>query len=272
MSEQGCSRLVLLLSIGLFAATAFAQTPTDDSRSATIKSDYPAAKDADDTAAHSSEENQVQYAAALDGTGLISLSSRIPSHFIFGATAAGGWDSNPANSVKHAAAGVYSLSPYVGVQISTPKTQYLFQYQSTNTGFTSHYARQSMNIASARVLAKPSERWSLDMKAMGSYGQDSVRFLGSQQSVAIEGVPGIGPGSASYLPNAGTVTYAIGSIGTTYRKSERDTVDLSISNSFSRYSGLSQSNSLAALNLSYARDLLPVLAALAYGQSSFYYG
>lgn len=273
MSQRGCFRLVVMLSIGLFAGTVLAQAQTDDSESANIRSssDLPAA-DVGDATSTAREEQPTQYAAALDGSGLISLSNQIPSHFLWGATVAGGWDSNPQNVDKGMASGIYTLNPYVGVQISTPKTQYLFQYQSTNTGFTSSFARQSMNVASARVLGNLNERWSLDLKAMGSYGQDSVRFLGSQQTVAVGGIAGTGPGSASYLPNAGIVTYANESIGAAYRKSERDTIEISASNSFNHYSGLRESNSVAALNLAYARDLSPTLAALAYGQSSSYYG
>jgi hypothetical protein len=273
MSQRGCSRLVVMISIGLFAHTVLAQVPTDDSRSANIGSGSDlSAAGTGDTTSHAGEEQQIQYAAALDGTGLISLSSHIPSHFLWGATVAGGWDSNPDNLNNGVASGIYTLNPYAGVQISTSKTQYLFQYQSTNTGFTSNYARQSMNVASATVRSNLSDRWRLDLKAMGSYGQDSIRFLGSQQTVAIGGVAGTGPGSASYLPNAGTVTYADESIGAAYRKSERDTIEISVSNSFNRYSGLNESNSVAALNLAYARDLSPTLAGLVYGQSSSYYG
>lgn len=271
MSHRWCSRFVVMLSIGLFAGTVLAQAPTDNSTNMGSSSDLPATG-TDNTTPSASEEPQTQYAAALDGTGLISLSSVIPSHLLWGATVAGGWDSNPENLDKGAASGIYTLNPYAGVQINTPKTQYLFQYQLTNTGYTSNYARQNMNVASARVLGKINDRWSLDLKAMGSYGQDSVRFLGSQQTVAVGGVPGIGPGSASYLPNAGTVTYADESIGAAYRKSERDTIKVSVSNSFNHYSGLNESNSVATLNLAYARDLSPTLAALVYGQGSSYYG
>jgi hypothetical protein len=259
-----------MLSIGLFAGTVLAQVPSDHSNS-TSSSDLPAAG-TDNTTSSAGEGQKMQYAAALDGTGLIYLSSHVPSHFLLGATAAGGWDSNPNNLAKGVASGIYTLNPYVGVQINTPKNQYLLQYQSTNSAFTSNYARQNMNVASARVLGKLNDRWSLDLKAMGSYGQDSVRFLGSQQTVAVGGVAGTGPDSASYLPNAGTVTYISESLGASYRKSERDTIQLSVSNSFNRYSGLSESNSVATLNLAYARDLSPTLAALVYGQGTSYYG
>lgn len=272
MSQRGRFRLVVILSVGLFARTVLAQVPADDYGSAAVGSGDLSAADNDNTTSDEGRKQQTQYVSALDGTGLISLSSHVPSHFLWGATIAGGWDSNPGNLVTGGAAAIYTLNPYVGLQISTPKTQYLLQYQSTNTGFTSNYARQSMNIASARVLARLNERWSLDLNTIGSYGQDSIRFLGSQQTVAVGGVSGIGPGSASYLPNAGTVTYAVESIGASYRKSERDTVQISVANSFNHYSGLSESNSVATLNLAYARDLSPTLAALVYGQGSTYYG
>jgi hypothetical protein len=272
MSQRGRFRLVVMLCAGLFATTVFAQVSADSFTSAKIDNNELSAAGNDNTTSEVDEKQQAQYAAALDGTGLISLSSRIPSHFLWGGTVAGGWDSNPDNLGNGVASGIYTLNPYIGLQVSTPKTQYLFQYQSTNTGFTSNYARQSMNVASARILGDLNERWSLDLKAMGSYGQDAVRFLGSQQTEAVGGVAGIGPGSASYLPNLGTVTYAIESVGASYRKSERDTVKLSISNSFNHYSGLSGSNSVATFNPAYARDLSPTLAALVYGQGSFYYG
>src|SRR6185437_11949337 len=273
MSQRGFFRLIAMLSIGLFAGTILAQALDDNSIKANMHngSDLPT-MGTDNTVSGSGEEQQLQYAAALDGTGLISLGSEVPSHLLWGATVAGGWDSNPENLDIGVASGIYTLNPYVGIQISTPKTQYLFQYQLTNTGYTSNYARQNMNMASTRILSKLNDRWSLDMGAMGSYGRDSVRFLGSQQTIVVEGVAGIGSGSASYLPNAGTVTYADGSIGASYRKSERDTIKLSASNSFNRYSGLGESNSVAALNVAYARDLSPTFAALIYGQSSSYYG
>lgn len=270
MSQRGCSQLVVMLAIGLFASVVLAQVPPDDSRSAG-RSDLLGAGTAD-TTSKAGEGQQMQYVAALDGSGLISLSSHVPTHLLWGATVAGGWDSKPNNLDSGSASGIYTLNPYVGVQISTPKTQSLFQYQSTNTAFTSNYARQSMNVASVRVLGELSDRLRLDLKVMGSYGQDSVRFLGSQQTVAVGGVSGIGPDSASYLPNAGTVTYANESAQISYRRSERDTIELSVSNSFNHYSGLSESNSVATLNLAYARDLSPTLAAFVYGQTSSYYG
>lgn len=273
MNQRGCLRLIVTLSIGIFVGVAFAQAPIDNSTDVSIaSSDGSTAAGINSEVSNDDENQQIQYAASLDGTGLISLSSYIPSHFLWGMTAAGGWDSNPDNQYGGTPSGIYTLNPYVGAQINTPKNQYLLQYQSTNTGFTSNYARQSMNVASVRVRSNLSERWNLDLKASGSYGQDSIRFLGSQQTVAVGGVAGTGPSSASYLPNAGTVTYIDESIGASNRRSKRDTIEVSASNSFNHYSGLGESNSVAALNLAYARDLSPTVAALIYAQNSSYYG
>jgi hypothetical protein len=129
-----------------------------------------------------------------------------------------------------------------------------------------------MNVASATISGHASERWSWDLKAKGSYGEDSTRFLGSQQTVAVGEVPGTGPNSASYLSNADTVTYIDGGMGISYKKSERDSVDFRVANDFSHYTGLSESNSIATMNVSYNRDLSPTLGVLAYGQNAYYYG
>jgi hypothetical protein len=116
------------------------------------------------------------------------------------------------------------------------------------------------------------ERWSWDFQASGSYGQDSIRFLGSPQTVAVGEVPGTGPNSASYLADAGTVTYAEGGVGAKYRKSERDSLEIRFVNAYTHYTGLDESNSFATLNLAYDRDLSPRLGLLAYGQNTYYYG
>jgi hypothetical protein len=189
-----------------------------------------------------------------------------------GATIAGGWDSNTDNLGNGIGSGLFTVSPYLGIQAITPKTQYLLQYQSTHTGFSSSYAGQNMNVASASILSSVNSRWSWDLKAVGSYGQDSIRFLGSQQTVAVGEVPGTGANSASYLANAGTVTYVEGAVGVKYRKSQIETIELRIANDFSHYTGLKESNSTATTNLIYDRDLSPTLGMIAYGQNAYYYG
>jgi hypothetical protein len=273
MITLGCLRIIVALSTVFFASSILAQAPNEDQKSTSVPSaDETTGVSAEDTTPKAGEEQQMQYAPALNGTGLISLDSSAPSHLLFGATFSGGWDSNPENQANGVASGLYTLSPYLGIQANTPKAQYLVQYQSTNTGFSSNYARQTMNIASARILGSGNERWSWDLKALGSYGQDSIRFLGSPQTVAVGEVPGTSPNSASYLANAGTVTYVEGDVGARYRKSERDTIEIRFTNAFSHYTGFDESNSIATINLAYDRDLTPRLGLLAYGQNTYYYG
>jgi hypothetical protein len=276
MSKLGCIRLMVALSAGLCAGPLFSQTPNKDqtgtNTQAPAESMVPTTPDQAQTPNGGGEE-QTQYAVALDGTGLISMDSSAPSHLLFGATVSGGWDSNPDNLGNGVASGVYTLTPYLGVQANTPKAQYLFQYLPTITEFSSSsYAKQSINVASVSIVGSASDRWKWDIKAKGSYGQDSIRFLGSQQTVAVGQVPGTGPNSASYLPNAGTVTSIDGAGEVSYRKSERDSIELRVENAFNRYTSLNESNSTATMNLGYDRRLSALLGVVAYGQSTYYYG
>jgi hypothetical protein len=217
---------------------------------------------------------KMQYAAALDGTGLIAMDRTMPSHLLLGVAVAGGWDSNPGNLGNGASSAVYILSPYLGIQESTPKTQYLLQYQPTITGYSSSiYSHEIMNVASATIVGTVTERWSWDFRASGSYGQDSLRLLAPQQSVAVGDVPGNGSSSASYLPNVGTVTYATGDLNLHYRKSERDSLEFHVANSFSHFTGLSENNGVATTGrFGYGRELSSRLGAIAYGQSSYING
>jgi hypothetical protein len=274
MNKLGCIRLTVTLSAWSLVGPILAQTSNKNQMNTGAQPPVESPVSATQDQANSNgKEQQVQYAAALDGTGLISLDSSSPSHLLLGATVAGGWDSNPNNLGNGTASGVYTLSPYLGIQANTSKAQYLFQYLPTMMGFSSgSYTKQTMNVASATIMGHASDRWSWDLKAKGSYGQDSTRFLGSQQTVAIGEVPGTGPNSASYLSNAGTVTYVDGGMGISYKKSERDLVEFRIGNAFSHYTGLRESNSIATMNLDYERDMSPTLGVLAYGQNAYYYG
>src|SRR5207248_3683887 len=78
--------------------------------------------------------------------------------------------------------------------------------------------------------------------------------------------------SASYLANTGTVTYVTGSAGVQYRKSERDSLEFGIANDFSRYSGRSEDNSIATIDLGYNRDLSASTELRTYGLTYYYYG
>lgn len=277
MSKLRCIRLVAALSSGLFTGSLLAQTSTDDQRTASphppVESSGVNAGDAVQ-APNGGLEQKMQYATALDGTGLISMDRTTPTHLLLGAAVAGGWDSNPDNQGNGASSGVYIVSPYIGIQASTPKTQYLLQYQPTITGYTSSiYSHQTMNVASATIVGTVSERWSWNFRASGSHGQDSLRLLAPQQSVAVGEVPGNGSSSASYLPNAGTVTYANGDLDIQYRKSERDSLEFHVANSFSYFTGLSENNGVATTGrFGYVRALSSRLGVIAYGQSSYING
>jgi hypothetical protein len=275
MNKLGCIRLIVVLAVGLFGRPLFAQTSAEDQARTSVQSpaESPGASGDDAVQAHNDgREQQTQYAVALNGTGLISMDRSLESHLLFGATAMGGWDSNPENIGNGAPSGTYTLSPYFGIQASTPKTQYLLQYQSTIAGYMSSSSKQTMNIGSAKIVGSVNERWSWDLKAAGIYGQDSTRFLAPQQTVAVGEVPGTGPNSASYLPNAGTVTYVDGEAGVHYRKSERNSIAFTVANAFSHYTGLNDKSSIATANLGYVRDLSLTLKLITYGQGSYYYG
>jgi hypothetical protein len=269
-------RMATTLSTLLLVGPLWCQTPDKDQSSSSVQSAADSSVVATQNQIQDStgtEDKPVQYAAALDGSGLISLDSSAPSHFLFGAAASGGWDSNPQNTGTGASSGIYAISPYLGIQANSPNTQILLQYQPTITGYSSSsYSRQSMNVASAKVLGTLTERWAWDLKATGNYGQDSIRFLGPQQAVAVGEVPGTGPASASYLSNLGTVTSVDGTIGASYRSSERDTIGVHVGNAYGRYSGLGESNSIISANLNYDHAVSPTFGVSAYGQNAYYYG
>jgi hypothetical protein len=85
-------------------------------------------------------------------------------------------------------------------------------------------------------------------------------------------VPAAGPNSASYLLGAGTVTFVTSAAEFRYRKSERESIEFGAANTLSRYSGLSDNNSIATVKLGYERSLSPSLEGRTYGQSYNYYG
>jgi hypothetical protein len=50
-----------------------------------------------------------------------------------GSTAGVGFDTNPDNLGTTVSTGLYAISPYIGLQSSTPQTQLVLQYQPTLT-------------------------------------------------------------------------------------------------------------------------------------------
>jgi hypothetical protein len=268
--------LISMLSVGVFVHVLNAQSVNENALNAGAKTSNDVTTMSSNTSAQTSsgpEDEGSQFIPALDGTGLIAIGGTLPKRLVIGASVSGGWDTNPDNLTTGASSAFYTLSPYVGFQASTAKVQFLLQYQPTLTGYgAAAYSKQTMHAASATVLGTVNERWTWDLNASASYGQDSTRLLAPPQNVAVGEVPGVGPNSSSYLLGAGTVTFVTGGADVHYRKSERDSVEFGVANTLSRYSGLSDNNNIATAKVGYERSLSPSLDIRAYGQSYSYYG
>ena len=276
MKRSNHLRCVIAMLAGLCSGTLLAQSSGDqgDATSADTSNGSVVASSPDDsaTASRGGSSPEPQYAAALNGTGLLSM-NEVDKHLLLSSTVGGGWDSNPSNATVGGSSGVYSLSPYIGFRGASPKSQYLLQYQPTILGYMSDlYTRQTLHRMAGSFTANLNERWKAEINGSGSYGPNGTRFLSSQQTVAVGEVAGSGPGSASYLSNAGDVTYIVGSVDLSYRKSEKETIVVSGSNSFSRITGFDQQGSVAGTKLKYVRDLSPELSLISYGQASHFYG
>lgn len=279
MSRLGQVRLTTALILTLFNGYLFAQTSIEVQGSASAdQTAEPTSVNVEDStqprqSARADDRQEPRLVAALNSSGLIRMENAMKRHVTLGAAVTGGWDSNPSDTATSVSSGVYSLSPYLGIQAATPKTQYILQYQPTITGYSAGvYGRQTIHTASAFMAGDLSERWKWDLTAFGSYGQNAARFLAPQQSVAVGVVPGTGSNAASFLPNAGTVTNIIGTVGFQYRKSERDTLGVSASNSFNRYTGFNENSSIATIELGYKRSLSATLGLITYIQGLHYYG
>ncbi|WP_213806313.1 hypothetical protein [Granulicella sp. dw_53] len=129
-----------------------------------------------------------------------------------------------------------------------------------------------MNLASANVVVDVSQRLSWDMNAMGSYGRDSARFLGSDQTVAVGGTAGTGPNSATYLQNAGIVAHGDANIGVRYKSSERDAIEVRAGESYSNYSGLNITNRISTIGMTYSRNISDTFGMFTYLRESYYHG
>jgi hypothetical protein len=276
MNKFSHIRPITALFIGVLVSSLHAQTADENhvntSNRSPGQSSLANATDSTQTLIGTGDE-QMQYTPALDGSGLISMDSAMPKRILVGAVVSGGWDSNPDNLANGASSGLYTLSPYVGIQSNSSSTRFLLQYQPTITGYSSGaYSNQTMHAASIAILGNVNERWKWDLNASGNHGEDATRFIAPQQSIAVGEVPGAGPNSASYLANAGTVTFVTGSAGVHYRKSERDSFEFGIANTFSRYAGFSDNNSIASTNFGYDRALSSSFDMRAYEQTYYYYG
>jgi hypothetical protein len=269
-------RLTAVLMFAAASGCALAQAPADEPDASREKpqTDSTYVTAADPIQALSGQgEAPDQYAPALDGTGLITMSKTTTWRPLISGIFSGGWDSNPSDSAKGVSSGVYTVSPYLGFQANTASTQYLIQYQPTFTGYTSSlYDHQVLNNGSAILLGTLSDRWKWDAKVLGTYGEDSVRLSAPQQNVAVGEVPGTGASNAAYLPGAGIVTYVYAGGNLHYRKSERDSIEFAATNAYSKYTGITGNNLIATTSLGYGHEVSPNLSVRGYGQSYFYYG
>jgi hypothetical protein len=214
---------------------------------------------------------EVQYVPAINGMGVIPLEGAVARNLRLGTTLSGGWDSNPGNLVSGVSSGTFIFAPYFGLQGSNSKTQYLFQYNPVVTKFVSdNYATQALNVVSASLLGKISERGSWNLNGNATHGQDSIRLI-TPQTIAVGDILGTGSSSASYLPNTGTATHVGGSIAVRYSKSQTETIEFATLSSFSKYSGLADNNGATTTDLSYTRALSPTFSTIAYLQNSYYY-
>jgi hypothetical protein len=273
INRGGYLAAVGIFLLGVSARSVFAQSLDDEAKgpaaSTQTNSSYAGSEE---VLPHGEEGGQAQYASALDGSGLISLDHDTPSHYIVGATFGGGWDSNPDNRGGSVASALYTVSAYIGIQANTARVRSLFQYQYTSTAFSADYAKQSRHVVSIGILGNVNERWSWGLRANGSYGQDAIRFLGTQQAIAVGDVPGVGSSSAAYVADAGTIADIEGDAEVKYRLTAVDSIGLSVSNAFSHYLGVDDSNKIATANFNYGKDLSPTLGVKIYAQNSSYYG
>jgi hypothetical protein len=266
--------LIAMLATVCWTGQLSAQVTPDTTAGGNGQSNQPntAANTPDSATSTTTDQAQLtQYAPALDGAGLISMNFVQKIHLLTGGTVSGGYDSNPDNLSQATSTTLYSFSPYIGVQASTDRTQYLLQYHPLISRYSS-YASQTMNVASVRIVRNMSPRWNWTLGLMGSHGDDSLRLLGPIQSVVVGNVPGAGPNSASYLPNAGTVTDLNGGLDFRYDASERDAFSIQIADSFNSLPALHERGSVATSNVNYTRSLKSALSILTYSQTSRYYG
>ena len=265
---------VAILMAGLCPIVASAQRPSGQQADRSDSAETQTASVDTTSTTGEQEAPSPQYVGSLNGSGLIAIDDSGDRHGLMSLTTGGGWDSNPSNTSTASSAGVYSLSPYLGFKGSAPKSQYIAQYQATILGYmTDLYARQTLHRASGMFVITPSERWKWELNAGGSYGPNGTRLLSAPQSVAVGDIPGTSASSsASYLNGADNITYVAGSVNASYRRSERDTITASVSNAYSRTSGLNQQGGIASLKVSYTRDVSQTLGLSGYAQGGRYYG
>ena len=268
------SRLLALLSPLILANSAPAQTaPGSPSDCAEANcSEFPAQIGEKTPSDDTTSAAPAVYSASLNGTGPISLVSSMPGQVLLGVGVSAGFDSNPNNSKSAVSSGFTTVNPYLGLRLSTPRSQTLVQYNLTNTSYNSSYSGQMLHAGSVRHLRSLTDRWTLDFDALGTYGENSIRFLGVPQTLVAGNVQGAGPESAAYLAGSGNVGNLSVAVGATYQLSSTKSLHFQVTDGTTHFSGLSQSNSIATETVSFARNVSPTLEVSVYAQGSHYYG
>jgi hypothetical protein len=267
--------LPIVLFVAVCAGDLLAQSATDPgtggNTTSTTQTQSVTDGSADSTTPSTGQAERAPEATALDGSGSISMSLIRRLRLLVGGTVAGGYDSDPLNLGTGPATATYSFSPYIGVQAGDLRTQIVVQYHPTISRFTS-YAGQSMQVASLKVASSFSPRFQWTLGIIGYHGDDSLRLLEPARSSPGDGIPGPGVGSASFLPNAGTVTDVEAAWDLHYALSERNSLGLHLSDSYNSTPDLNQKGSVATAAVNYTHAVSPTLSLLVYGQNAYYYG
>jgi hypothetical protein len=227
----------------------------------------------DDTQPADGSSGSAPVAASLDGSGTIALSHIRRAQLFVGATLGYGYDTDPLNLGRKAtrATATFSVSPYMGLMTGNTRTQFVLQYHPTISRFT-HYEGQSMQFASAKVASHLSPRLDLSLAFSGNRGVDSLRMLQPARLNTTDGALVAGPGSAAYLPNAGTATNLDGALGLRYSVSRRGSLDLTFTDAYNSTPSLHHAGSVTGVDLHFSHSVTPLLSVLVYSQGAQYYG
>ena len=208
--------------------------------------------------------NQVVDARALDGSGTISVISIRKPRLLVGGSISSGFDSNPQNLGQSKSSIIYATSPYLGIEASTVRTQFVLQYHPTLSRFT-NYAGETMQVASAKVVGSLSPRMHWDFGIAGSHGDDSLRLLSPTQ-------PNSGAAGGAFLPNAGMATNIDSAADLFFDASARDFIAVHFVNSYNSFPALHQEGTVSSTNLSYNHAIRPTLSYQLYEENSLYFG
>jgi hypothetical protein len=272
----------LLMFLSLVTSTALAQTapqpgePDQQVNASGTDAERPAqASSTEPAGAPAHAEGSGNYVPALDGTGLILMDHSVQSRLLIGAELSGGYDTRPEEIPGAPGSVISVISPYIGLQVNRDNFQYVFQYLPTFTHYTDdRYQGGSLHSGMVDVRRQSSERWNWEMHGLGMHGQDSLRLLTPQPTVAVGDVPGTSPSAASFRGDAGTVTYVDFGGKTSYQLKEHDAVSAVLTNSYgsSTSSSTSGDSIVGALRGIYSHDVTARLEWMSYAEAARYYG